>query len=83
MITTSRFIDRDAVTFSDNILYWNYEDFLHWAISAIDVVRRLRQRCPGNPDWRFEAVEEYKRYMLTPKEIMNLLKGSFLIDLPN
>jgi Type III restriction enzyme, res subunit/Helicase C-terminal domain len=85
MITTARYIDRDAVTFADNVLYWNYDEFLRWAISAIDVIRRLRQRYsgPGNPNWRNEAVAEYKKYKLTPLEIINSLKDSLLKNLPN
>lgn len=72
VLTTSIQIDSHAVIYSEGIYYWNRDNFVDWAIKAIQVVRILRKRYNGTGDlvWRSEAIEEYIKEKINPTNLL-------------
>ncbi|WP_283153612.1 DEAD/DEAH box helicase [Guptibacillus hwajinpoensis] len=58
-ITNITNIDDSALPFTEDLYYWNVDDFLSWSYSAIEVIRKVRKRFnePGDLIFRSEAIE--------------------------
>lgn len=85
VLTTSIQIDSHALVFSERVYYWNRDNFVNWAIKAIQVVRILRKRYNGTGDlvWRSEAIEEYNKEKINPASLINDLEKSPVKSLPS
>lgn len=55
MVINTEVIDKTAVTFADNIYYWNNNDFKEWVLRLIDIIKRVRKTFPGAGDLRWSS----------------------------
>ena len=76
MISNSLNIDKDAVAFADNILYWNFDEFIEWVRKMVSLIRELRSSFNGVGDltWRETAFNLLKDRNLTPLDLINFLE---------
>ena len=84
-LTNATTIDNGASTFSNNICYWHKDDFINWAISAINTIRTLRSNFTGesNVSWRNQAKDLYDLNLISPSLLLDKLTKSGLSSLPN
>lgn len=79
-ITNSKIIEKSAVTFASNIYYVNKEDFLQWATTAIEGIRKVRRTFTSEGDliWRSEAIETLREMRLSPQDYLNFIQNTEL-----
>lgn len=84
MITPCTKIEDGAIPHTQDVCYWNREEFRDWAARAIAVVRDLRRSFPGEADleWRKRAMQEYKDAGIDPISLVEKLRKHKLRDLP-
>lgn len=84
MITPYKKIDKDAVTYAEDVCYWHKDHFYSWSRKAIAVIRSLRRIFPNEADleWRKEATQKYLDNGLDPASLMNMLQNQLLSNLP-
>ncbi|NES04579.1 MAG: DEAD/DEAH box helicase [Okeania sp. SIO2F4] len=85
MITPCTKIEPDAKPYTEDVCYWNLEEFRKWATNAISIVRDLRRSFPGeeNLDWRKRAIQAYQDAGIDPSSLLEKLRQSKLRDLPS
>ncbi|MGK7899332.1 MAG: DEAD/DEAH box helicase [Xenococcus sp. (in: cyanobacteria)] len=83
MITPCTKIEPDAKPYTEDVYYWNLEDFKKWATNAISTVRELRRSFPGeeNLNWRKRAIQAYQDARIDPSSLLEKLRQSKLRDL--
>lgn len=76
LITPVKNVKIAAVSFLDDVLLWNLNDFQEWAKGALAVIRKLRTTFtePGDLIWRDSAVKELKHNNFDANSIVNTLK---------
>lgn len=76
MLTNSNLIEKSAVTFADDIFYVNRTDFINWAVTAIEAVRKMRRSFsqPGDVVWRLEAEKILREHNSTPTDLIQFIK---------
>ncbi|MGD1703548.1 helicase C-terminal domain-containing protein [Dapis sp. BLCC M229] len=83
LITRCTKIEPDAKPYTEDVCYWNLEDFKKWATNAISTVRELRRSFPGeeNLEWRKRAIQAYQDAGIDPSSLLAKLRQSKLRDL--
>jgi Type III restriction enzyme, res subunit/Helicase C-terminal domain len=76
-------VDSDAVTYAEDVCYWNLEKFQSWATHAVSIIREVRGTFPGpgHVDWREQTMRTYKDGKIDPVAMRNMLSQSLLRDL--
>ncbi|MFB8791454.1 MAG: DEAD/DEAH box helicase family protein [Potamolinea sp.] len=84
MVTPCKKIESGAVPHTQDVCYWNREEFRDWATRAIAVVRDLRRSFPGEADleWRKRAIQKYQDGGINPASLVEKLRKQKLRDLP-
>ncbi|ASI36216.1 hypothetical protein A0126_11710 [Exiguobacterium sp. N4-1P] len=82
-LTTSNIIEKEAAIHAQNIWYVNRNEFVSWAIRAIEVIRKIRKTFSGKGDliWRAEAYEMMEAAQTTPEGLMNFIQTYKLSEL--
>ncbi len=83
MITSCIKIEPETKPYTEDVCYWNLEEFRKWATNAISVVRELRRSFPGeeNLDWRKRAIQAYQDAGIDPTSLLAKLRQTKLRDL--
>lgn len=76
-------VDRNAVTYAEDVCYWNLDDFRKWAVNAVGIVRQVRATFPGpgHADWREQVMTIYKDAGIDPVGMKKMLFRRRLKDL--
>ncbi|MFO0140552.1 MAG: DEAD/DEAH box helicase family protein [Aphanizomenon sp.] len=84
VITPCKSITNGAKPHTQDVCYWNQQDFLAWAENAITVVRDLKRSFPGDADleWRKRAMQAYQDNGLDPASLAKNLRNNKLANLP-
>lgn len=84
LISPATKIEKHAIPYAKDVLYWNLADFRGWVSGAMSVVRELRRSFPGAGDfqWRLMAAARLADAKMTPKALIESLGESALKDLP-
>lgn len=83
LVTPCIKIEPDAKPYTEDVCYWNIEEFRNWATNAISIVRELRRSLPveANLDWRKRAIQAYQDAGIDPSSLLAKLRQSKLRDL--
>ena len=83
MITTQATIHYEGPTYAKEVGYWHIDDFRHWAIESVNVLRELRSSFTGigQSEWRDMAREKLKNNHLDPRSIIDRTQRNLLKDL--
>lgn len=81
IISNRKRISSEAAILSDNLYYWNYQNFTEFSREIISLAREYAIYYSGENDhiWKEFFIDEFIKKKLTPKQIINLC--SPLIDL--
>ncbi|NET65039.1 MAG: DEAD/DEAH box helicase family protein [Moorea sp. SIO1G6] len=84
VITPCKSISNGAKPHTQDLCYWNQQDFQTWAENAITVVRELKRSFPGEAslEWRKRAMQAYQDNALDPASLAKKLRNHKLADLP-
>lgn len=84
IISPREIIQKDAVSFAENVRYWNMHNFQQWVQTALTTVRNLRRTFPeaGNLTWRARAIEAYNTAGISPLKLIDSVLSKKLCDLP-
>jgi Rad3-related DNA helicase len=76
VITPCKSITNGAKPHTQDLCYWNQQDFQAWAENAITVVRELKRSFPGEAslEWRKIAMQAYQDYGLDPASLAKNLR---------
>lgn len=83
IITPCKKINNDAIPHTQNVCYWNLQNFREWALKGITVIRELRSSFSGEADieWRKRAIQLYKDNKIDPDSLAEYLKSKPLKNL--
>lgn len=71
IISNASKLDKEALSFSKEVFYWQLEDFRRWALSAILTIRSCRSSfISGSVIWREIAMEAFVKSQIDPKSIV-------------
>lgn len=84
VVTPCKNITSGAAPHTQDVCYWNQQEFQDWAEKAITVVRDLKRTFPGeaNLEWRETAMKAYQDYGLDPASLAKNLRANKLTNLP-
>ncbi|MFN6463284.1 MAG: hypothetical protein RMZ41_015930 [Nostoc sp. DedVER02] len=84
VVTPCKSITSGAENHTQDVCYWNQQDFQAWAEKAITVVRELKRSFPGeaNLEWRKLAMQAYQDNGLDPASLAKNLRDHKLANLP-
>lgn len=84
VITPCQSITSGAEPHTQDLCYWNQQEFQAWAEKAITVVRDLKRSFPGeaNLEWRETAMKAYQDNGLDPASLAKNLRANKLTNLP-
>ncbi|WP_238846428.1 hypothetical protein [Nostoc edaphicum] len=84
VVTPCKSITNGAKPHTQDLCYWNQQDFQAWAEKAITVVRELKRSFPGeaNLEWRKLAMQAYQDNSLDPASLAKNLREQKLANLP-
>ncbi len=85
LITPCQTIKNDAIPHTQNVCYWNLQNFREWMLKAITGIRELRSSFSGEADieWRKQAIQVYKDNEIDPDSLVKYLQSNPLKNLPN
>ncbi|MEH1850239.1 MAG: hypothetical protein V7L11_00825 [Nostoc sp.] len=84
VITPCTSITNGAKPHTQDLCYWNQQNFQTWAEKAITVVRDLKRSFPAeaNLEWRKRAMQAYQDNGLDPASLAKNLRDHKLANLP-
>ena len=82
MITPATKIHSDVPTYAGKVGYWHIDEFISWARTAVNVVRKVRNSYPGpgNVEWRLLVRRMFLENKLDPKSIIRTATEKLLKD---
>lgn len=71
IVTSANTINKEAISFSKDVFYWQLEDFRNWANGAILTIRSCRTSyISGSAMWREMAMEAFVKAKVDPKSVI-------------
>ena len=82
-VTNSRNIDESARVYAKDIYYINRDDYVEWAIKALNVIRSIYKTFndTGDSEWRNISYQELTINEVTPKDYINFIKKQKLSEI--
>ncbi|WMX58963.1 DEAD/DEAH box helicase family protein [Peribacillus sp. R9-11] len=84
ILTNSNRIESSAIPFANKIYHVNRDEFVGWAIKAIEALRKMRRsfRQEGDIIWRLEAEKILKEHQASPSDFIEFIQKKKLVELP-